>query len=233
MKKIIRQGMDQLAKSVYEFWMRSGVTSVRFPVLPEKLDMETQGKNESFDITAYGEITVIQKPGAKIFSFSAFFPKHQGPYCEFKMTKTPAQLRSQIETWMNQMYAVHFIVTGAGINTMVSIESFKVYEKAGEIGDLYFDITLKSFKLTVVNKIKIKKKQPVKKTTRPNTLAKARTHKVKSGDTLWAISKKYYGNHNDWRKIWNKNKTMMIKRDKKNVKQPGHWIYPGQTLIIP
>jgi len=41
------------------------------------------------------------------------------------------------------------------------------------------------------------------------------------------------GNGAEWKKIWNANKTMLIKRDKRNIKQPGHWIYPGQILRIP
>ncbi|MDQ4678241.1 LysM peptidoglycan-binding domain-containing protein, partial [Stenotrophomonas maltophilia group sp. RNC7] len=47
---------------------------------------------------------------------------------------------------------------------------------------------------------------------------------VKSGDSLWAIAKKYYGNGAKWPKIHAANK------DK--VKNP-NLIYPGQKLVIP
>ena len=47
---------------------------------------------------------------------------------------------------------------------------------------------------------------------------------VKSGDTLSAIAKKYYGNANEYQKIFEANKPMLSDPDK---------IYPGQNLRIP
>jgi len=58
---------------------------------------------------------------------------------------------------------------------------------------------------------------------------------VKKGDTLWSIAgmSKFYGDPTKWTKIWEANKEMLIKRDPRNSKDPGHWIYPGQKLRIP
>ncbi len=47
---------------------------------------------------------------------------------------------------------------------------------------------------------------------------------VKAGDTLSAIAKKYYGNANEYNKIFEANKPMLSDPDK---------IYPGQNLRIP
>lgn len=49
-------------------------------------------------------------------------------------------------------------------------------------------------------------------------------HTVNKGDTLSAISKKYYGNANQYMKIFEANKPMLSNPDK---------IYPGQLLRIP
>jgi hypothetical protein len=56
---------------------------------------------------------------------------------------------------------------------------------------------------------------------------------VRSGDTLWAIAKSHYGDPYKWRKIWDANSSMLIARDRRNSWDTGHWIYPGQRLIIP
>ncbi len=45
---------------------------------------------------------------------------------------------------------------------------------------------------------------------------------VKKGDTLWQISKMWYGDGSKWTVIWEKNK---------KIKNP-HRIYPGQTILI-
>ena len=49
-------------------------------------------------------------------------------------------------------------------------------------------------------------------------------HDVVSGDTLSGIAKKYYGNANDYMKIFEANKPMLSHPDK---------IYVGQKLRIP
>lgn len=53
---------------------------------------------------------------------------------------------------------------------------------------------------------------------------KTRYHDVVSGDTLSAIAKKYYGNANQYNKIFEANKPMLSHPDK---------IYVGQKLRIP
>ena len=52
----------------------------------------------------------------------------------------------------------------------------------------------------------------------------AQYHDVASGDTLSAISKKYYGDANKYMKIFEANKPMLSDPNK---------IYPGQKLRIP
>lgn len=54
--------------------------------------------------------------------------------------------------------------------------------------------------------------------------AAPRTHTVVSGDTLWGIAQRYYGNGTLWPKIFDAN------RDK--IKDP-HWIYPAQVFVVP
>lgn len=62
---------------------------------------------------------------------------------------------------------------------------------------------------------------PAEQTT---TVAQSRFHDVVSGDTLSAIAKKYYGDANQYNKIFEANKPMLSHPDK---------IYVGQKLRIP
>lgn len=63
----------------------------------------------------------------------------------------------------------------------------------------------------------------------------AKYYTVQRGDTLWSIAKRkdIYNDGNKWTTIWEANKSMLIARDSRNAKDPGHWIYPGQKLLIP
>ena len=112
---------------------------------------------------------------------------------------------------------VQFLITGTKINVTCSIESFNYSEGDNAIGDRNFDIVLKEYKTASPRKIKQKKNEseaPVKSFTQNIYRQK--------GDTLWDIAGKFYGKHTEWRKIWNANKTAMIKRSKRNIRQPGH-----------
>ena len=59
---------------------------------------------------------------------------------------------------------------------------------------------------------------------------------VQSGDCLYSIAKKFYGNGNKWTTIYNANKTVIENTAKKagrKSSENGHWIYTGTPLIIP
>lgn len=62
------------------------------------------------------------------------------------------------------------------------------------------------------------------------------TYTVKSGDTLWAIAKHYYGSGTSWRTIYNANKAeieRIAKAHRFSSSDHGHWIFPGEVLVIP
>ncbi|HEX8169168.1 MAG TPA: LysM peptidoglycan-binding domain-containing protein [Thermoanaerobaculia bacterium] len=52
--------------------------------------------------------------------------------------------------------------------------------------------------------------------------AGARTHTIKSGDTLWALAQQYYNNAYLWPQLWESNTWIT----------DAHWIYPGDVLLI-
>ncbi len=52
---------------------------------------------------------------------------------------------------------------------------------------------------------------------------KVEIYEIKSGDTLWAIAKKFYGDGNKYKKIFEDNKEVIKDPDK---------IYPGQKIRI-
>ena len=59
---------------------------------------------------------------------------------------------------------------------------------------------------------------------RPGKRTKMRTYKVRKGDTLQKISRKFYGTTKKW--------TLLYKVNKDELKNPDS-VYPGQVLVIP
>jgi nucleoid-associated protein YgaU len=52
--------------------------------------------------------------------------------------------------------------------------------------------------------------------------AGARTHTIKSGDTLWQLAQQYYSNAYLWPQLWESNTWIT----------DAHWIYPGDVLLV-
>ncbi len=222
-----------MAKSVYEFWLSfgNGAERLRLPVLPPVLEISNPSQNDSISISKLGELTIIQDPMSKEFSFSSFFPKYESSLTEYNGFPSPWECIEMIERWKNSGKPMRFVVTGTPINFPVTIENFLYREGDSGIGDIDYTIVFKEFKFNAVRKISLKKEVSTS-STRPNPQPVPKTYTVKKGDTLWAIARIYYNDSLQWRKIWEANKDAIIKRDKRNLKQPGHWIHIGEKLVI-
>lgn len=222
-----------MAKSVYEFWLSfgNGKEKLRLPVIPGVLNVSNSSKNESVDISKLGEATIIQDPAAKMFNFSSHFPLDVSPLVEYADILLPWDYIKIIERWKSSGKPIRFLVTGTTVNFPVSIEDFSYREGEKDIGDYDYDIILKEFKFVAARKVERGKQKA--KTTRPNDKNSSKSYVVKKGDTLIAIARKHYGDSSRWRDIYALNKTEIDKRDKRNFKQPGHWIHIGAKLRLP
>ena len=89
--------------------------------------------------------------------------------------------------------------------------------------------SLKSYKTVRVRQININKNKkasaPKKTNARVNTKSKPKTYTVKSGDCLYNIAKKYYGDGSKYTKIYEANK--------KIIGSNPNLIKAGQVLTIP
>ena len=116
------------------------------------------------------------------------------------------------------------------ISVMVLVKSVESVEKAGEEGDKYLTIKLQEYKAPGKRYVAVQtatatvKQEDTAAATKTNpAVTENKTHTVQSGDTLWGIAKKYYGNGSQYTKIAAANP---------GIKNP-NLIYPGQVLTIP
>lgn len=117
-------------------------------------------------------------------------------------------------------------------NMTVSVEDYNITEDAKEGLDVSVDINLKQWRSYGTKTAKVeqpstdtgKQTVTVEKERDASTAPSAKTYTVKKGDTLWAISAKYYGAGAQYTKIYGAN------TDK--ISNP-NLIYPGQVLTIP
>lgn len=207
----------------------------RLPVNPEQVETSSTMGIETYEILKLGQIAVPTYMELKKYSFECEFPIKRGKnppaYVETPNSfKDPDYYLNKFESWRKKKEPVRFIASNGitdDINTLVLIEELSVVEKAGEEGDKYVSFTLKEYKEYGKVLPKVDKDTGKKENTTDDNKKNPKStgyYVVKSGDTLWAIAKKYYGDGTKYTKIYNANK------DK--IKNPS-LIYPRQKLVVP
>lgn len=212
--------------SNYAIYFSKDKVRIRLPVNPEELDVSTTQENEKFEILKLGQIVIPTHMSLREFSFEAELPHEELHYIEKdKSFESAKYYLDQFQKWREKLEPVRFMagkmsngntVTGDAINTLVLVENLTITEKAGEEYDKYV-----SFKLLEYNKYTKKYITSSGNSENPKSTG---YYVVKSGDTLWAIAKKYYGDGTKYTKIYNANKSV--------ISNPS-LIYPGQKLVIP
>ena len=211
-----------------EFWLKkSNSDKFMLPVNPESFAFTEKHNNTSVNVNSIGEVNLLGKRDLKTGTISSHFPKRDRNYANNSGRQAPYTYINKLLSWKSSGKPIQLIITGTKINFQVTIETLKYGEQDGT-GDVYYDLTLKEYRAVEIKKTKLKKK---KKTTkkkskpkRPAAKKRTKTYTVKSGDCLWNIAKKFYGNGAQYTKIYNANKG--------KIKNP-NLIYPGQVLTIP
>lgn len=213
-----------------EFWLKkSNSDKIMLPVNPESFAFTEKHNNTSVNVNSIGEVNLLGKRDLKTGTISSHFPKRDRNYANNSGRQAPYTYINKLLSWKSSGKPVQLIITGTKINFQVTIETLKYGEQDGT-GDVYYDLTLKEYRTVEIKKTKLKKtkkKKTTKKKSKPKRPAakkKTKTYTVKSGDCLWNIAKRFYGNGAQYTKIYNANRG--------KIKNP-NLIYPGQKLTLP
>lgn len=211
-----------------EFWLKkSNSDKIMLPVNPESFAFTEKHNNTSVNVNSIGEVNLLGKRDLKTGTISSHFPKRDRNYANNSGRQAPYTYINKLLSWKSSGKPVRLIITGTKINFQVTIETLKYGEQDGT-GDVYYDLPLKEYRAVEIKKTKLKeKKKTTKKKSKPKrpvAKPKTKTYTVKSGDCLWNIAKRFYGNGAQYTKIYNANRG--------KIKNP-NLIYPGQVLTIP
>ena len=217
---------------MYSFFL----DGTQLPVTPQKLTAKIKGGNKTHTLVNESDVNFLRLPGLTEISFDAVLPM-LGKYSFAAAYQRPDYYLSLLENLMTGRKPFQFIVSRTSpsgkllydSNMKVSLEDYTVTEDATKGPDVTVAVTLKQYKSFATKTVQVQKTETATtvKTETPRETSSApsvKTYTVKSGDCLWNIAKKYYGNGARYSDIYNANK------DK--ISNP-NLIYPGQVLTIP
>ncbi len=209
-----------------EIWLKQGKEELRLPVLPPGYEIKYSQNNTEVNITNYGPVNVIGKRNLGTTELQSFFPNKSYGFAQYSGYPEANECVSLINGWMDN--PVRYIVTGTSINLLMTIEEFTHAEQDGT-GDIYYTISLKEYRIPNATPVKKQESKTSKTITKLNTAREVKkvastTYTVKTGDSLSLIAKRLTGNANNWRAIYNQNRSM-IGGNPNSIK-------PGQKLVI-
>ncbi len=214
----------------YQIWLTFNAEKekLRFPVLPEDIIISEGTNDKTVNIAELGDIIVAQARPAIEISFSSFFPIALFPGLKRKDLVTPINAVKKIQKWKRSYKPVHFILTGLYADMFCRIKSFTYKEKGGDVGTLYFDITLEEYRDPKIRKVNVEgnKATVSSDNARTDNRTTPNTYTVKPGDCLWTIAKQLYGDGSKYMVIYEANKDII-------GGSPTNYIYAGQVFKIP
>ncbi|MDP5273551.1 LysM peptidoglycan-binding domain-containing protein [Chengkuizengella axinellae] len=212
-----------------EFWLtfNNNAEVLQLPVNPDSIRISYGMKYTDLNVSQLGEYSIINNKTLSEYSFSSFFPRDENPsFCEYSNIPKPWTAVEKIRTWQTSGNPLRLTITGTPINSAVTVRNFDIEEKAGEVGDLYYSLSLKEYKfitfqtITESNTTQESERPPVQKES-----VSGKTYIVKSGDSLYKIATKFLGEGSRYKEIYELN--MKLIGSNPNL------IFPGQKLILP
>ena len=221
--------------SSYAVFFVHGNDVYRLPVNPEIIKANHKLITETYIILNQGKIIIPVGVDLSTWTFTTEFPSIDYHYIETKNEFYECSYYENLfKEIRNAKEPVRFIATpdgdlNSGINEMVLIEECEITETSGEEGDKEFAFTLTEYReygvkeqVASVKTTKKKASVQIKNTTKAKNPTAGTKYTVKSGDTLYGIAKKVYGDGNKYTKIVSANP---------DIKNP-NLIYAGQVITI-
>ena len=225
--------------SQYDFYLKQCL----LPIAPSQLKITINNNNSTYILIDEGQINILKKAKLTDIEFECEIPQVKYPFAIYNGGfQGAAYFLDYFEKLKTSQEPFQFIVSRTmpskvlfSTNMKVSMESYTITEKAQNGFDLTVKIKLKQYRDYSTKTCEVKVDTATKTATAtteterpPSTTGGApdsglpASYKIKSGDCLWNIAKKYYGDGSKYTLLASAN----------GISNP-NLIYAGNTLTIP
>ena len=200
----------------------SGV-SMMLPVTPAGYEWACRAAVETVAVDQLGDLNLFG--GTRMASATlrdCLLPAQEYPFLSPGEWDEPWRYVEKLEKWIASGTPVRYIVSGTPLNAEVLIEEVSYREQDGT-NDLYADITIRQYRRPETPVLPAKASASAALTRDSATgAAESKTYTVARGDTMWGISRRFYGDG-----------TLAWRLAAFNQIANANLIHPGQVLDIP
>ena len=214
---------------------------LRFPMLPEKINVQTGTIFQSYSILSVGDISLPTGEELTSISWDGILPGERRLITPHQYIKEwpyiaewqyPDDIQKLLDGWRTARKKLHLLVTETPINIDVFIQRYTV-EYSGGYGDFTYSISLTQAKDLKVYASGASEQGDATAATAENQPQgqerpeppPAATYTVVKGDTLWAIAQKEMGAGSKYPELHAANRDVIGSDPDK--------VQPGQVLTIP
>lgn len=220
----------------YSIILEFAVGSLTLPVLPEKLEVKCAGDNGTAKVLSLGEVSLLRTRKLREITISSVFPAAEAPWVSGPVSQPMACVRA-IQAQRDAKKPLRMLLEGfdLDLNTAFSIEDFTYAEQFGTVGDLSYTLKLKEYRAPAARRVTLPDdtggKAVVEQAPRAGEPETAKTYTVVSGDCLWSICRRCYGDGSRYPELYEKNKDVIDAGNRgKSVSK--YTIYPGQSFTL-
>ncbi|WBK39605.1 hypothetical protein CB452P1_000021 [Clostridium phage CB452P1] len=116
---------------------------IRLPVIPNNVQVQSSQKNETFESLGIGELKLIGLKGARVVSFSSFFPVKNYVFRDDRRHNGMEYIK-KIEAWRDDRKPIYVLFDDMWIYWQCCVDDITYNIQDGS-GDIYYTITLSEF----------------------------------------------------------------------------------------
>ena len=195
---------------------------ITLPVVPESISYSSETRFAEYEVINKGQVLVPDGKNLFDLSWEGFFPGAAMRGSRLVRAWTdPNVLDDLFKYWRESGNPLNVCITGTNINADVYLAE---YSSTFEGIHIQYEVGFKEREEIIQSSAALKAGISVK---------------VKKGDTLQKLAKKYLGDKKKYKKIYKANKKLIDKRNKKEKKKnpeatiSKYKIYKDQVLVIP
>ena len=189
------------------------------PVTPPGFEVSHGVKVETINIHTVGDVIIGGHGALCSLKVECMLPKQR--YAFAHGWGDPYGLVGKFKAWCSERAVLRFAVTGTPVSMPVLIEEIKYGERDGT-GDVYATLSLREHRELTAVRTQKNEQTGNESRPEPEPPPTAQEHTVVSGDTMWAISRRYYGEP-----------TLCYALATYNGIRNANLIYPGQVVRLP